>query len=675
MGDAFPISGNIDPSSFPFLLVSLHQQGATGSLKVDGPNYQKALYFRGGRVLFGSSNDPRDQLGSILVESGRLTPEQLEDVNAKVGPGSPLAKVLAESGFVSQRELSEAARTKVELILADVLAYESGGFEFEDGVLPKGAVDLKLHPERLFLAATRRVTERGFVLRHLGGLDRVLRPAGDDGLREDLRPDCGGLLEVLDGSRTLKDATALTRLDEFEAAKLACGLLFLGLAAPASGTAKESPETFMALDDEGGFELPGPVELGTAPVASPLAPEPPPAEEQPLFLVPPAGPSAAPDFSLPPVEPPQAPAPPPPATPAPTAPQLELPIEPPTLIVAPAPSAPRPVTPPPPAPAPPPRPASPPAAPQRAGAGPDGKLPLVPPPPRKPARAAAAAELPLRPAPPSKDDLAAVDALLHSRSVEPPLSASTRPTPPPARSPAWEPRFGQAAKPARQRTGLSPLLIGTIAVLLAVAGVAAWYLWLRQPAATRPGARPTTTAPTVAPATPSPAPATPAPAATPEATASVASAPPAPASAAPSATPAATPLPTAPPTARPSAPPPTAPPAGGSLADARAALRSGAVARAGQLFAAALRSSPHGSQTVQLLVACSDETVGKAQAAVASDQLFVIPVTFTGRACQRLCWGVYDSPARAQAALASVPAYFREGGAKPKAIALAEILP
>ena len=89
MGDAFPISGNIDPSSFPFLLVSLHQQGATGSLKVDGPNYQKALYFRGGRVLFGSSNDPRDQLGSILVESGRLTPEQLEDVNAKVGPGSP----------------------------------------------------------------------------------------------------------------------------------------------------------------------------------------------------------------------------------------------------------------------------------------------------------------------------------------------------------------------------------------------------------------------------------------------------------------------------------------------------------------------------------------------------------------------------------------------------------
>ena len=79
-----PISGTIDPSAFPFLLIDLHRNGATGSLKVGGPSYQKALYFRAGRILFGSSNDPRDQLGAILIESGKITPEQLEDVNSKV---------------------------------------------------------------------------------------------------------------------------------------------------------------------------------------------------------------------------------------------------------------------------------------------------------------------------------------------------------------------------------------------------------------------------------------------------------------------------------------------------------------------------------------------------------------------------------------------------------------
>src|SRR5262245_11290980 len=174
MADSLPVSGRIDPKSFPFLLVDLHKQGATGSLKVEGAHHQKALYFRSGRILFGSSNDPKDQLGAILIESGKITESQLEDVNKKVGPGNPLAKALADSGIVSQRELSDAARAKVERILSDVLSYTSGSHEFEDGVLPKGAVDLKLAPERLFMAAVRRVSDRAFVLRHLEGLAVVV---------------------------------------------------------------------------------------------------------------------------------------------------------------------------------------------------------------------------------------------------------------------------------------------------------------------------------------------------------------------------------------------------------------------------------------------------------------------------------------------------------------------
>ena len=209
MAEAFPVSGNIDPQSFPHLLVDLHRHGATGSLKVNGPVHPKALYFRGGRVLFGSSNDPRDQLGAILIESGRITRDQLDEVNAKVGPGNPLAKVLAESGFVNQRELGEAARMKVERILADVLAWDSGTFEFEDGVLPKGAVDLKLSTEKLLLAAVQRIADRPFALRHLE-LASVLEPSPDgESALSEVRADVWPLLERIDGRRTLKDAIAL----------------------------------------------------------------------------------------------------------------------------------------------------------------------------------------------------------------------------------------------------------------------------------------------------------------------------------------------------------------------------------------------------------------------------------------------------------------------------------
>lgn len=231
MADTFPVSGNIDPTSFPHLLVDLHRHGATGSLKVNGPVFPKALYFRGGRVLFGSSNDPRDQLGAILIESGKITREQLDDVNAKVGPGNPLAKVLAESGFVNQRELGDAARVKVERILSDLLSWDSGSFEFEDGVLPKGAVDLKLSTERLLIAAVQKISERAFALRHLGGdLSVVLEPTpdGEPALSE-VRAEVWPLLERLDGQRSLADAASLTRMDEFVAAKMACAMIFLGI--------------------------------------------------------------------------------------------------------------------------------------------------------------------------------------------------------------------------------------------------------------------------------------------------------------------------------------------------------------------------------------------------------------------------------------------------------------
>ena len=106
MAEAFPISGNIDPKTFPFLLADLHRQGATGSLKVEGPSYPKALYFRGGRDALRIVERSQGPARRHPHRERQDHAEQLDEVNTKVGPGNPLAKVLAESGFVNQRELS-----------------------------------------------------------------------------------------------------------------------------------------------------------------------------------------------------------------------------------------------------------------------------------------------------------------------------------------------------------------------------------------------------------------------------------------------------------------------------------------------------------------------------------------------------------------------------------------
>lgn len=735
MPNAFPVSGNIEPETFPHLLVDLHRRGATGSLKVTGSAHPKALYFRSGRILFGSSNDPRDQLGSILIESGKISREQLDEVNVKVGPGNPLAKVLSESGFVNQRELGDAARIKVERILADLLASEDGAFEFEDGVLPKGAVDLKLSTEKLLLDAVQRVPDRAFALRHVE-LRTVLEPTPEaDAALTEIRGEVWPLLERLDGERSLKDAIALTRLDEFEAAKTACALLFLG-AVRKKVTAAAGEELDLAQEAQNGLGGGAPFRPSPSPMASgPAAfveasdaeddegrpfvfPEaaPPPAPEggataayQAIAEAEPDEPfvfsGSAPALSYTPSFPeseseseseaesdepvapkeeatgfavsepryePGMPAEDDTAGPTVILPSLAVADSPTFTMPSPTPRVPsdtqpgsRPLPPlafeplPPPAPAPTPMPSP---AERQAMPRPNATAPSLP-------------EIPAPPSAsrPTREDLAALDALLASpgRSAKAPERAS---------STGWEPQFRPRTAPPRRmpaRTGAPsgssrvPLLLtGAVGVLMATA--AAWYFLLRQPSpppTAGPGEAPTSIDAPATLASGATRPATTTPSAAPPTT--VATQPP-PTTTAPVTQPPPTPPPTPAPTpVRQTTPLPTR---ASSAGDARGLLRQGSLPEAARAFAAALAPS-RGAHSIQILTACSPETVQKAVGAAGSDELFILPVVLTGRACFRVCWGVYDTRPAAEAALGRVPAYFREGGAKPRVSSLGELLP
>ena len=694
MAEAFPVSGNIEPASFPHLLVDLHRHGATGSLKVTGPVHPKALYFRSGRILFGSSNDPRDQLGAILIESGRISREQLDEVNAKVGPGNPLAKVLAESGFVNQRELGDAARVKVERILADVLSWDSGTFEFEDGVLPKGAVDLKLSTERLLLAAVQRVPDRSFALRHVD-LSTVLEPepAGEAALSE-VRAEVWPLLERLDGTRTLKDAIALTRLDEFEAAKTACAMLFLGVLRRRAGSGEELD---LAQEAQSGFGA-EPPPMYTVPVEAIRQAVQPPSEPTGFaFTEPePAFPAVEPDFAA-------------------VQPETESPADTDRVPVrlrgarararAVSPGSPRRA--------------------DRDSRGPelhDGRSAAAQAHrhgARRPARLRAAAgagrrargpragravlsrDLPgtrpgVAPDPggPRRARRAAQPLGLRTARQEPGGEAASREVG--ASVPSAHHPSAQGAGAPRGRVVVRsrvPLFIAAAIGGIVLATVAAWYFFLRTPAPPAPRPSPVATAratpvppPTTLAAVASAAPttppvvvptpaatATPVPTATPAPT-PVTTPPPTPAprptpTPRSTATPPPTPAPRPTPTPRPT-PAPVAP-----AGDARALLAQGALPDAARAFAASLRPGARGRFTLQVLVACAPENVQKAVSAVPAPELLVLPVDLKGRACYRLCWGVYDSRPAAEAALGSLPSYFRQGGAAPRLSPLAELLP
>jgi hypothetical protein len=414
----------------------------------------------------------------------------------------------------------------------------------------------------------------------------------------EIETDTSGITHYLDGVRTLKEAASLARLDDFEAAKIACALLFLGA-----------------------VERVPVVDLGEVAAAAQGAPPPThPVAEDPPFMIAPSEPepvigmesSTAHDdqpISLATAEPPVMLMEPEPAI-------FMEPEPPPEPVRFEAPPI---VPPPPPAPA-----AQPPA--RRAyDVAPASPPRPVPAPEPEPVRAAPPAA-----SRPSQEDLAALDQILNSGSDGPPVldksvaAAASRPTP--------RPGGGKTSGPARtaRRGGASraPLLVG-VGAALALAGAAAWFFVLRPR-----GEAAEVTVDNAAPVATSPA-----------------------ASAAPPAVVPATPV------------PPPAPP------DARALLQAGSYPEAAQLFAEDLKAAGRGAATVQLLIACSAETVQKAVDNVGAMELVIVPHRFDNRDCYRMCWGVYPTSQAATTAASRLPPYFQQPGVRPRVMRAAEIVP
>ncbi len=103
-----------------------------------------------------------------------------------------------------------------------------------------------------------------------------------------------------------------------------------------------------------------------------------------------------------------------------------------------------------------------------------------------------------------------------------------------------------------------------------------------------------------------------------------------------------------------------------------------ALVAAGKLKAAAQaglqRAHAEKGYTLQLLYACSPETVTRAFHAVGDDKLFLVPAANSKKSCYRLMWGRFPSHDGAAAAVGSVPDYFRQHKAdKPIPVALDKI--
>jgi hypothetical protein len=230
---AFPTKGTLSEIDFIDLLENAASSELSGMLRLEAGSIIKVVYLQQGTIAFASSNEKSDRLTEVLRRAGKLTAEQIEHAQSRLRPPVSLGKTLVELGYISPKELLWGARMQVEGIVHQLLFWDRGNFQFNEGPLPKEIVSLNLSIPGSVYEGILKTRDRQWVLQHIGSPEAIYSLTSDfheKNARYKLPVE--ELVTRMDGKRTLEDIAQSAGKDTFEVCKSVVALEKLKLVRP-----------------------------------------------------------------------------------------------------------------------------------------------------------------------------------------------------------------------------------------------------------------------------------------------------------------------------------------------------------------------------------------------------------------------------------------------------------
>ena len=245
------IKGSLAEASLPDVLQLLAMGKKTGCLSVTHRNNFGSIYFDKGRISYAAIVNRRDRLGDILVKSGTITSEQLDEAIAAQDKmrDKRLGEILVDLGILSREELHQQIRIQIEEAVYFLFTWTQGTFNFEPDILPEQQdLIVSINPESLLLEGARRVDEWSLIEKKIPSFDLVFeldRPrltASGAHLTNEQET----ILPLIDGERDVTHIIEDSGLVEFEVGKALYGLVAAGFLHRIGRS--RTPETAMATD-------------------------------------------------------------------------------------------------------------------------------------------------------------------------------------------------------------------------------------------------------------------------------------------------------------------------------------------------------------------------------------------------------------------------------------------
>jgi hypothetical protein len=154
-------SGDLRTVELAEILQWIAQNQRTGTLHLARDQVEKKIAFQNGLIASTHSTDPRDQLGQFLVREGFVTEQDLfTALLRQESEGKMLGALLVESGRLTSDQLQRVLRLKAEETVYDLFHWQGGRFEFKEGEVPRNLpLLLGLDVTAMIFEGARRLDE------------------------------------------------------------------------------------------------------------------------------------------------------------------------------------------------------------------------------------------------------------------------------------------------------------------------------------------------------------------------------------------------------------------------------------------------------------------------------------------------------------------------------------
>ncbi len=131
-----PLQGTLETMAVEDLLGWMAERKHSGTLALKRGAVTKTLNIEAGRVVNAGSTDPREYFGQFLINFGLITEDQFQKAfETQKETRVLLGKILVMTGLLSEDQVHKMLALKIRETVLDVYIWDSGAFEFQDGLL------------------------------------------------------------------------------------------------------------------------------------------------------------------------------------------------------------------------------------------------------------------------------------------------------------------------------------------------------------------------------------------------------------------------------------------------------------------------------------------------------------------------------------------------------------